>query len=385
MDGFEVNQGQLALALLGFIVGAVVGALIEIVVDELWGSPLRGLLRGWLRRRARARSLQAMRRPRGSTVLLGNHDTNIVLIDGTGVDAYRPEDIHCKLTGDFQPPAELRDRIARMEADFDERRQRGEKVPWNGRVAVVRRFTAWRDGNDERLTLHFECAAAQFFHCVLTTYEIDKEWRKDPSFMPTRQRLLGAWDDWTSTVPPNLPMGLPVSLVVVTDDNKMLFGNRSHDVAVGPGITACAVNENLHAEKDLLVTKRELSVETLLSRALQEELGYTGSRVTEHPAQVHLLAFAAHTRVCAYALYGYARLPMTSNEVEHMYQTSTRDRWELQRDRPFTAVANDVRSVCEFVHRRRLYDNVGVTAWLALVHQGHDPALIQRTFRELQA
>lgn len=372
------------LPVLMFLAGAIVGALLEIVIDWKWGGQIRDRLDRWQRRRSRRGRRQSLRGTDGS-LFLGNRETDVILIDGNGQEHYRVENIRCPLGDELEIPEDIREAVERIARDAAEAAKHGQSAAWNGRLAAVTRFRIGRTGDEERRTLHLECRAAQYFHYMAANLPIEKEWRTDPSFIPSRARLLGDWNDWFERMPPNLVGALPINLLVLTDDGYLLFGNRSRDVAVAPGIVCCTINENLHAYRDLHIDRSELSIEILLKRAIHEELGYSDERRSLPPPQVRLLAFAVHRGNCAHGLYGYVRLDVTAAEIEHLYQSRAVDRWELERANPFRRVPANSEAVCTFIHRNNLYDNVGATAYLTLVHQGADPTLIQRTFVGLQS
>jgi len=368
-----------------FLFGAVCGAVIEIVVDEAWGSPIRRWIKRYRRTRARRGSRQALHRPKDGHLLLGNHDTHTILIDGTGHDWYDVTDIRCDFEGELLIPDSLADAVREVEERVRMQSAQGKFAPWNGSMAAVHSFQIGRKGENEARTLRLHCKSAQYFHFLAVNLPLYNEWTSNPSCLVTRERTLGQWRrEWTRDMPPGVVGGIPVNLLVLTDDGFLVFGNRSGDVAIAPNVVACAINENLHAFKDRQFGRPALSIDSLLRRAIHEELGYSSeSRILPVP-EPRILAFTVHTGNCGHGLAGYVRLGVEVKELESLYQSRATDRWEMERNNPFIAVKADVESVCKLIHQRRLYDSVGVAAYLTLVCEGADPAAIHSCLRGFQ-
>lgn len=338
------------------------------------------------RRRYRVRQLTKLRSRHPDTVRLGKEQTFTCVIDGDGVSAIPPTNIECSLDStELAVPLELVEAVQSVAQREQERKMAALPHAWNGKMAHIRRFNVSREPDSEAPRITFNLQVAQYFHFVATNVPIYNEFVEAGFSSPTRRRLIGTFSNWRNEVPANIVNGLPLNLFVLTSDNKLIFSERSENVAIAPGAISAAINENLHPDDDHHGRGNRLEMAGLIKRAMQQEIGWDDDKHGESPldpkAEVNLLGFAVHTGHVSYSLFGYARLNATYSVIQELFAFRCKDRFET---RHLIPVPFDVDRVCGFIHHHRLYDTIGMAATYVLIHSGMSVPAIEHYFLQLQ-
>jgi len=363
----------------------VFGLVIGVILDWLVREPVVERLHRYSLRR-RQRRLEKWWHGHSGTVRLGTRNTQVLIIDGNGAIEYKPRNIKCSYDATYilVPPG-LAEDIKRIEVEQRQRTEEGKAAAWDGDIAHITTFSVERTPNEEDVILRLRLQKAKYFHFMATNAVLWAEYRKNGMLSATRSRFLGAFKDWATTSPPMLVNGLPINLLIVTLDKKLVFSKRSDNVAIGPNSWACPINENIHPDYDRVQSEPRLDVGNLLTRSLAEEIGWkddehTGTRA-DPKAEIHLLAFGVHTGDGGYGLIGYAELPITFKHLQDLFAKRPKDKIETA---GLVPVDLGLAPVCYAIHGNGLYDIVGVAALYTLLHLGFGINAINRCFVEQQ-
>lgn len=301
-------------------------------------------------------------------VQLGSVSTNFFFIIGGVLETIQPRLIECTISDEevsYTP--QIAKEIADIAENEDRKAQNEEPHAWNGRLPHVVSFAkAEHQGGQTGIKLQLK--TAQYYHFMAANARIHHEFKQFGTQSPTRKRLVGDFCEWQTSPPPNLVNALPVNLLLVTADNRLVFSKRSKTLAIAGGEIACAVNENLDPELDR-TSQNQLSIESLVGRALTEELGI-GSDGT----QLCLSGLGIDVGTASYSLLGRVTIPMTFEALCQHAKREACDSFEIDE---LLAVPSEVNSICEFLHRNRLYNIAGVAAVAALGATGLQQAQTQ--------
>ena len=314
------------------------------------------------------------------TVYLGARDTHVCLIDGNGIVPYEVNNIICRRYGrELHPPSELLPAIEAYQTEQDRLKAQSLPYAWNGKIAHIERFNVTRTPNDESPVLDMTIRTAEYYHFMVTTGALYEDYTANGYASPLRQKLLGVFDDWRFSTPPNIVNGLPVNLLIATSDNQLVFSKRSATVALAPNVITATVNENLHPDHDY-IGDNQYDFNTLVQRGLKQEIGWNGFEKTG--AEVFILLFLIDVARVSYGITGYVRLPITTSELVALFNKRCGDRPETQY---FIPVPFTTKGVCKFVHSNDLYNAIGITGIYSLLHRGASMEDINHEFHNLQS
>lgn len=351
---------------MGFLITFVVGWIVGVLADTFLKQPLEKGLRNTARRLRSYWRPVTLRLSDDETIVLGNADTHVLLIDGSGDSVYDLS--HIDLIKDpeaIEPDADMAGHINALEEEEQTKRHQG--IPgwkWNGAFAHIDRFVTERTPDAETLRLRIHIRRAQYFHHLLTAGRVHDDFKANGFESEVRKAIIGDFSDWKTRVPPGLVAGLPVNLAVVTSDRQFVFSRRSSEVAVGAGGIASAVNENLHPDHDDI--GEAYSIRNLIGRALKQEMGWNDAE-HESPAAIQVMAFGVHLGTTHYGLFGYVELPLNFARLAQLFSVRAKDRPEIGQLIP---VPLKLRELCEFIHTNELYNTEGVIVLLTAIHHG---------------
>ena len=320
------------------------------------------------------------------TVWLGDRDTMMAIVEGTGRAPIAAHNLICTIEGAIDISPEIAEEIRKVEAEQARKKAANLAHAWNGPTVHLDRFQRSSDHTDQDVVLQLHLQEAQYFHFLVTAARMYREFEAFGFKSGTRQKLVGDFVEWRTETLPGVVSGLPLNLMVVTQDDMLVFSRRSGNVAVAANVFAATINENLHPIEDRIEGTNRFDVERWIARALDQELGWIDSPETG-TAEAHLLALAIDIRCAIFGILGYVRLPITFDELRIMFARVARDRFEFgkgNKQSELTGVPLATREVCHFIHANDLYNIVGANAFYAMVHNNLSPVAIDDVFRELQ-
>lgn len=311
------------------------------------------------------------------TLVLGNRNTYVHVLDGDGVLEIDPDKIFCRLNQEpVMPPDELVEDIAKIAEEAE-----SNPDVWNGKTIHVKDFTVTRSKDSEYPKIHLDLQVGQYFHHMAVNSKLFREYRTLGMGGPFRERITGDFDAWRTQAFTCGINVLYVGLFVLTRDDKVIFAKRSKKAGIDPGVICCTVNENMHPDKDIdHVNAGMLSVNRLLERSLPEELGW---KSTDHGKRhdTKLLVFNLNLGGITYGLMGYTKLPILYSEFLKMFAANAKDRMEVE---GFIYVDWKLRELCDFVHHNDLYDHTGMGVFYLLRNRGYTTREIDDYFLKLQ-
>lgn len=364
---------------------ALFGFLFGVICDWLFKDHFLSYLRR-IDHRLRRRAIRKTRKLQGDTILFGNKDTYVCAIDGDGISQFQTSNIICDLEPEeVSVPDKIACKIAQIEKEEMTKKEAGEAYAWNGKMAHIRKFNVTRTSDTEDNIIELKIQVTQYYHFMATTLVIYKEFQELGFDSPARRRFIGKFNKWRVKPPRDLVHGLPVNLVILTDDDQLVFSRRSKNVAIAPNVVSAAVNENIHPDHDYLGAGSRLDVDNFLKRALIQEVGWKDYEHSGDPddpkADIRILAFVVDTGGVCYGLLGYAKLPITYAELKGCFNNFCKDRLEIDK---LINVPFKLKEVCRFIHENELYNVVGVTVLYTMIHNRWNCARIDAEFAGLQ-
>lgn len=349
--------------MIGFVLSYLLGVISGILI-EYYVKPLAFFWLDLVGYKVKRSVLGAPKVSDHGTVVLGKHDTHVAVVLGDGVKPIPLDNIVLSYSSNqvvVENSSIVNPLIQEVEEDVNSKRQSGLDAPWDGTTAHLNRFVAsfTPDNEDYSLELYFD--KGRFFHFMATTARLHNEFAENGFDSKLRKQLIGDFNEWRVSTPPNVLVGLAVGMFLITIDNYIVFSRRSQNVAIAPGECSCTINENLHLEHDMDHVTGKLSISSLIERGVCKESGHE----LEQGDHVFVLAFTADVARVAYGLFGYVRLAISSGDLRRKFAAIAPERRET---RTFEFVKFDVKSVTEFVCDEKLYNATGVLAAYTLMH-----------------
>lgn len=339
---------NLASALLGLILGVFLEPKLEEMRERL--------ARRW---RAMTRRAQ-IETPVPENFSLGIRRFPFLVIDGDGEHAYRPSSIRTIVEEEpVDLPAEIAQLKHEIESRENEKRTQGLPAQWNGPFFALDRYAIGRSIPDEGLELTLVLRRSDYFSFQATVMSLDKNLMQPPAELTLRQRyLLGT--DLTKPVP-FLAQGFGVALVVISEDQKLIFSRRSHDAGARSGELDITFVEGVHPNFDRASDHPGPDFYRTAIRGAKEEVG-----LDLFANEIVFLGFGVDTEYYQWQLLGMARSRGTAREALEPRRRGTAGKWEARR---FELLDFNPSTVFEFLASEDLWAVGWVAVYWALVHE----------------
>lgn len=346
------------------MVELLVGAVIGVVVSVVLADPLiaaRDRLLHEVRLLAYRNSAHTSL-PAGAPFQIGGMKTSWVLADGGVSSPYRPETVHCILSGtQLKLPAEVQRRRAAIERDQAALQAAGKSGIWNGPLLSLSEFARSRTIPDEqpRVTLTFQ--RSDFFTFRASVGSLDEPFpRADGTVTSLREEFIDASDPLAPR--PFLAAGFGVCLVLLTSDNMLILARRGDDVGIRAGELDASVAEAVSVTLDRHVHHPGPDLYRTAIRGVHEELG-----ITVGEDDVTLFGFGLDLDYYQWGMLGMAKTALTVEELrEYWSRGAGGGKWETS---GFLALPLDPDRVFTELKEHKLWSTGWVAIYWCLVSQ----------------
>lgn len=322
-QSFASEGGERRLRDMAPTLREIILVLVSITLGVLFEDPIKRALRYALRTLRRwMRRVVPVPPPREPYCFtIGSHETDFVVLDGTGVEAYRPENLQCTfMPTPIEQPSEvlaLRQAIEGREAEKD---ARGLRSMVNGPLYALRGFRRDRDA-DEHISLRLDLVPTDYFTFQATVFSLDVP---IPGSNTTLRKtyLTGPVSTLADKPIGFMANAFGVIMVVVTSDDYLILNRRSDDVGGRRNELDATYAESMLPAADKTDAGLPDPYRTAL-RGLEEELGLVSER-----EDVHFLGFGLDVQYYQWSLIGLVKTDRTAREVLEGKSRGTTGNWE---------------------------------------------------------
>jgi transcriptional regulator with XRE-family HTH domain len=262
----------------------------------------------------------------------GDIETTWVVIDGDGLEEYKPENIHCH----FNPepdrlPEDLAARREQIQKQQEENRSQGKPFQWNGERYSLDSIILSRSPTEEDMTLDLWFKPSDYYTFLATNQSL-----RDRRI---RERYLKD-TDWQSPVR-FFSNSFGVSLVIITTDNYTLFTQRGKNLGSRPSQFNISVSEGLSKVLDHKLYNQAPDIYNCASRGVTEELGLSEPDDFQR-SNILLLSLGVDTLYSLWGLRGMVKVNRTIEEVIQNWKSGVKDKLENMQIHPVKFAPDEV-------------------------------------------
>lgn len=318
------------MELLLLVAGTVLGGVVSLATAVYWQDPLKDAILRRKRRRFASAIARDLLSSDGAVTIAGR-STQVHLIEGDGQSLLRPSDIRIRLSSSRTPLPEpvviLRDRrLVQIEASTADSEAR---QTWNSDTLVaLQSYRIGRSGTRESGSIDAIVSPTDYATFMATVLSLDEPVMQEGTAAegPTLRSLYlndsSSIDAAIRRPLPALANGLGVSVVVFTDDDRVILTRRRAETQSRPNQHDVSVTEGFHAELDA-GPNHSLSVVNCIARGCEEELGLkVGAR------DIGIIGLAVDLRYYQWNFISFVEAPYSAAEIEELYSLHAKDRWE---------------------------------------------------------
>lgn len=265
----------------------------------------------------------------------GKMKTSLVILDGSGIEAYSPQNIRTFYDG---RSIEFIDEIEQTRGIIEEEQEKNERngmpFQWNGDVYHLAKYLLSRDPVHEQMKLSLWFRPTNYY-----TVLAKNRCLKDKNF---REKYIS--DDWENPLG-IIPVPFGIGLSLLTTDGYILFAQRGGDLGVRPGHFMTSVEEGLSRPLDRGSINDAPDVYRCACRGLSEELGLVENS-DYLLSDILFLALGLDTEYYMCGLRGLVKSQRTASDVMKNWQIGVKDKIE---NKKLFAVPFTPEDVCTFV------------------------------------
>lgn len=282
---------------------------------------------------------------------IGRRRTQWVSIDGNGEEVYDASLLQTRLKEGQVPLPEQFARIKRkVEKEQIERKRRGEQHVWNGPLFALVKYVTFRTPHEESLGLILTFQRSDYYSFQATTVH--------PDATELRNNLLEEWSVTDQPIP-FLAQGFGVSLVVKSQDEKIILTRRLSNVGVRPNELDVSIVEGLHSQKDIQSNPVcPVDLYNVARRGLREELGLSDDVCN---IEVQLLGFGVDMQYYQWQIIGQVKVGFDAGKIEETHHARAKDRTE--------PIPSEPEAVFRYVSQKGMWSVGLATLYYSLVHE----------------
>lgn len=250
--------------------------------------------------------------------MFGNIKTTIEALDGTGMEAYKPENI----TTHYDPEpatffAEIVEAKREIEQEQEEKRLSGQPSQWNGEKYHLSGVVISREPVHEDMTLGLWFKPRDHYTGLATRRCLDR-----PEF---RKKYLEENDWYTPVVGMSMSMG--VNLTVISSDGFAFLTQRGANQSVHQNMFHTSVSEAVSPAFDWSETTQSPDLYRTARRGLEEELGVRED-ADFSGADLQLLSITVDTHYALYGMQGIVKVKCSAEEILQRWHAGIKDKLE---------------------------------------------------------
>jgi|GEM_PF-995866 transcriptional regulator with XRE-family HTH domain len=266
----------------------------------------------------------------------GEKETALIVLDGSGTEAYSPQNIQTfydfRSTRFAEEIEQMREQIAEEQLQNE---GNGKLLQWNGEIYHLANYQLSREPIHEQMKVRLWFYPTDYF-----TVLAKNRCLKERSFRE-KYNLGYDYEPLLSVIP--IPFG--VGLSVITGDGYIIFAQREENVGVRPGYLMTSIEEGLSRSIDRSTASDVPDVYRCACRGLSEELGLSENR-DFLVSDILFLALGLDTEYYMCGLRGLIKVQKTAQEIIKNWQIGVKDKLE---NKKLSAIPFTPETVCEFV------------------------------------
>lgn len=310
-----------------FVVGAISGAFIELVIVVIFEHPFRGwykrLRRNWLW--ILSRFHVSGYEHNGERLQIGNWRTNSIVLEGTGVQTYKPENIICHLDPThIQLPTDLQAIKEKVETQQNKlKNQYGVPTFYNGPMVAFIDYNFSRTTFQEDPILSLRFKLTDYYSFLATSLSLNEMVSDDNSSSITVREKHLRRTDFRRPLP-YLATSFGINMTLVTKDGYFVLAKRGQrGVSSYQGMFTVPILESVNPYLDLN-DRKQIDLFTTAKRGAHEELG-----IEVEIDEIKFFALQVDTLWYMYGMTGAIFTEhFTRDDVIARRSTGTKDKWE---------------------------------------------------------
>ena len=342
-------------------VGMVISTIFQDSLNQLYSRLRKFVFRLFYRKKGNALF-------QNRTFVIAGRPTNVVVIDGDGYRTFENENLHVHVSENL-PCALPKEVVAFREktvTELEERKQRGESVPWNGKTLSLFKYIVSRTEDFEAYQLDVHLAKNDYYTTFATIHNLD-------SGNPTLRELYIDPYSFENNAVYELPNAIGICLCVRTKDNKIIFAVRSSDSGYRPGESDVSVVEGINPQYDLKA--HSLDLLEACNRSIDEEIG----NIERKKITVSVLGLVFDKEYNQWNFIGDAYVDMTQDELLSRRNSGTSGRWELK---SLDFVKFCPKDIFRYLSTHKMWDMGFVTVYFTLVYNGYSKERLDKLIKK---
>jgi hypothetical protein len=290
------------------------------------------------------------------TFVIGKRVTNVVIIDGDGYNTFQNKNLQVHISNElpYDLPQDILEYRRKIVAELEERKNRGEVVPWNGNVLSLYKYVISRTEDFEDYKLDVFLAKNDYYTVYSTIHNLNDG---EPSL---RDKYIENFTFESNVIYP-LPNAIGLCLCVRTKDNKLIFAVRASESGYRPGQSDVSVVEGLNPQYDMHLHSINLS--NACYRAIYEEIG----NIEKDKVDVSVLGLVFDKEYNQWNFIGDAFVNMTQDELIARRNSGTSGKWELKN---LDFIKFHPKDIFQYLSTHKMWDMGIVTVYFTLVYNG---------------
>lgn len=250
--------------------------------------------------------------------MFGKIQTSSETLDGTGIEAYAPANIHTH----YDPePAVFFDEVMEAKKEIEQEqealRRAGRPAQWNGEKYHLSGIVVSREPIHENMTLGLWFKPRDHYTGLATRRCLDR-----PEF---RKKYLEDNDWYTPVVGMSMSMG--VDLLVVSADGVTFLTQRGAHQSVHQNMYHASVSEAVSPTFDWNTITQSPDLYRTAARGMAEELGLHEG-VDFSQGDIQFLSFTVDTHYALYGMRGIVKVNRSADEIMQKWHSGVKDKME---------------------------------------------------------
>lgn len=289
--------------------------------------------------------------------------TTTETLDGTGIEAYIPSNIHTR----YDPePATFFDEVLQAKREIEQeqeaKRLAGEPYQWNGEKYHLSKTVISREPTHEYMTLGLWFKPRDHYTGLATRRCLDKQ--------AFRQKYLEEHDWYTPIVGMSMSMG--VNLTAISSDGFAFLTQRGAHQSVHQNMLHTSVSEAVSPSFDWNTTTQSPDLYRTACRGLAEELGMQ-EHVDFSVTDVLFLSFTVDTHYALYGMQGIVHVKRSAEEIAQRWHAGIKDKLESKLIFPVRFTPEDIAAFVFSPDRHESWGGGLICLYHSLVYEfGHE-------------
>jgi hypothetical protein len=293
---------------------------------------------------------------------IGDWVTNCVVLEGTGRECFKRENISCYLENTpLQLPAELQSLKNRIESNqLRIQEETGEPTYFNGPMVALSSYKVSRtpDSEDTRISLSF--LETDYYSFLSTSMSMNEEIKNSEGISSTIQTTYLSHPDYTNPIP-YIATSFGVNLSIVTNDDLLVISERGSNVSHYGGMYSVPILESVNPSVDKIRNVDRLDIYNTAIRGAEEELG-----IRINPEEVKLTSLNIDTK---YYLYGFSGFIVTDKySFEELIALRARGIKDKTESGGLTCVKFDPEEVAKYIRYLGGVSKFHPSSFVSIIH-----------------